>query len=73
MLIALRKKARTTPTMVAVIAYSDETASVLAQRFGTIEQAIYKWKKRVVFGDRSHMAHHLQTVLLPAQDTVVLI
>ncbi|OLH74134.1 transposase, partial [Xanthomonas oryzae pv. oryzae] len=31
-----------------------------------------KWKKRDVFGDRSHTAHRLQTVLTPAQESVVL-
>ncbi|WCM91757.1 IS481 family transposase [Acidovorax sp. NCPPB 2350] len=71
MLIALHKNARTTPAVRAEIAASDETASVLAQRFGITEQTVYKWKKREVFGDRSHTAHRLQTVLTPAQETVV--
>ena len=39
--------------------------------FGFTEQTVYKWKKREVFGDRSHTAHHLQTMLTPAQETVV--
>ena len=63
MLIALHKNARTTPAVRAEIAASTETASVLAQRFGITEQTVYKWKKRSVFGDRSHTAHHLQTLL----------
>jgi transposase len=71
MLIALHKNARTTPAVRAEIAASRETAIVLAQRFGITEQTVYKWKKRSVFGDRSHTAHHLQTVLTPAQETVV--
>ena len=71
MLIALHKNARTTPAVRAEIAASDEPASVLAQRYGITEQTVYKWKKRDVFGDRSHTAHHLQTVLTPAQETVV--
>jgi hypothetical protein len=71
MLIALHKNARTTPAVRAEIAASDETASVLAQRFGITEQTVYKWKKRSVFADRSHTAHHLQTVLTPAQETAV--
>ena len=71
MLIALHKNARTTPAVRAEIAASSETASVLALRFGITEQTVYKWKKREVFGDRSHTAHHLQTVLTPAQETVV--
>lgn len=68
MLIALHKNARTTPAVRAEIAASHDTASVLAQRFGITEQTVYKWKKREVLGDRSHTAHHLQTVLTPAQD-----
>ena len=71
MLIALHKNARTTPAVRAEIAASSEPASVLAQRFGITEQTVYKWKKRSVFGDRSHTAHRLQTVLTPAQETVV--
>jgi len=71
MLIALHKNARTTPAVRAEIAASHEIASVLAQRFGITEQTVYKWKKRSVFADRSHTAHHLQTVLTPAQETVV--
>eukprot|EP01036_Dinobryon_divergens_P036680 gene36680-47814_t len=71
MLIALHKNARTTPAVRAEIAASNEPASVLAQRFGITEQTVYKWKKRDVFADRSHTAHRLQTVLTPAQETVV--
>ncbi len=65
MLISLHKNARTTPAVRAEIAVSSETASVFAQRFGITEQTIYKWKKRKVFGDRSHTARRLQTVLTP--------
>lgn len=72
MLIALHKNAHTTPAVRAEIAASNETASVLAQRYGITEQAVYKWKKRDVFGNRSHTAHRLQTVLMPAQETVVI-
>ena len=78
MLIALHKNARTTPAVRAEIAASNETASILAQRFGIIEQTVNKWKKREVFGDRSHTAYHLQqetvvvhlrrTLLLPLDD-----
>ncbi|MCW5235879.1 IS481 family transposase [Verminephrobacter eiseniae] len=71
MLIALHKNARTTPAVRAEIAASSQSASVLAQRYGITEQTVYKWKKREVFGDRSHTAHRLQTVLTPAQQTVV--
>ncbi len=72
MQIALHKNARTTPAVRAEIAASSETASVLAQRFGVTEQTVYKWKKRSVFSDRPHTAHHLRTVLTPAQETVVI-
>jgi len=68
---SIRKNARTTPAVRAEIAASNETASVLAQRYGITEQTVYKWKKRDVFGDRSHTAHRLQTVLTPAQEAVV--
>lgn len=71
MLIALHKDARTTPAVRAEIAASDDTASVLARRHGITEQTVYKWKKRAVFGDRSHTAHRLQTVLTPAQEALV--
>ena len=71
MLIALHKNARTTPAVRAEIAASHDSASVLAQRFGITEQTVYKWKKRQVFSDRSHTAHHLQTVLTPAQEAIV--
>lgn len=57
MQIALHKNARTTPAVRALIAASDETASVLAQRFGITEQTVYKWKKRESVQDRSHTAH----------------
>lgn len=71
MQIALHKNARTTPAVRALIAASDETASVLAQRFGITEQTVYKWKKRESVQDRSHTAHRLQTQLKPAQEIVV--
>ena len=32
---------------------------------------MYQWKKREVFSDRSHTAHRLQTVLTPAQESIV--
>lgn len=71
MLIALHKNALTTPAVRAEVAASDETASVLAWLYGITEQTVYKWKKRPVFGNRSHAAHRLQTVLTPAQEIVV--
>lgn len=71
MLIVLHKNARTTPAVCGEITVSEETVRVLAQRFGATKQTVYKWKKRSVFGGRSHTAYHLQTVLTPAQETVV--
>ena len=71
MLIGLHKNARNTPAVRAEIATSNDTAGVQAQRYGITEQTVYKWKKRSVFGGRSHMAHRLQTVLSPAQEIVV--
>ncbi len=71
MLIALHKNARTTPAVRAQIAANGETASVLAQRYGITEQTVYKWKKREVFGDRSHTAHRLQDFQYLAQPDVL--
>lgn len=59
MQIALHKNARTAPAVRALIAASDETASVLAQLFGITEQTVYKWNKRESVQDRSHTAHRL--------------
>lgn len=71
MLIALHKNARTTTAVRGEIAASNETASVLAQRYGITEQTVYKWKKCSVFGGRSYTAHRLQTVLTPRQEVIV--
>jgi hypothetical protein len=57
----------------ALIAASDETASVLAQRFGITEQTVCEWKKRESVQDRSHTAYRLQTQLTPAQEMVVVV
>jgi transposase-like protein len=70
MLIHLHKQATTTPKVRAAIQASDEPASVLAERFGTTEQTIYKWRHRDSVHDRSHTAHRLQTTLTPAQEAV---
>jgi transposase InsO family protein len=71
MLISLHKNARTTPAIRAEMAASTESAAVLARRFNVTEQTSAKWKKRTSFEDRSHTAHHLQTQLTSAQETVV--
>ena len=70
MLIHLHKQATTTPKVRAAIQASGEPASVLAERFGTTEQTIYKWRHRDSVLDRSHTAHRLQTTLTSAQEAV---
>ena len=42
----------------------------MADRFGTTEQTIYKWRNRDSVEDRSHTQHRLQTTLTPAQEAV---
>ena len=71
MLIALHKRARTTPAIRAELAASTEPVSVLARRFNVTPPTIYKWKSRESVQDGSHTAHRLQTTLTPAQETVV--
>jgi transposase-like protein len=61
---------RGTPKIRAEIQASDEPAWVLAERFGTTEQTVWKWRKRDSVQDRSHTAHRLQTTLTPAQEAV---
>jgi transposase-like protein len=66
MLISLHKQATTTPKVRAAIQQSEEPAWVLADRFGTTEQTIYKWRHRDSVQDRSHPPHRQQTTLTPA-------
>ena len=61
MLIHLHKQATTTPKVRAAIQASLEPASVLAERFGTTEQTIYKWRHRDSVLDRSHTAHRVMS------------
>jgi len=70
MLIHLHKQATTTPKVRAAIQASDEPAAVLADRFGTTEQTVYKWRHRDSVEDRCHIPHRLQTTLTPAQEAV---
>ena len=70
MLIHLHKQATTTPKNRTAIQASDAPASVLAERFGTTEQTLYKWRHRDSVDDRSHAPHRLQTTLTPAQEAV---
>ena len=69
-LINLHSQATTTPKTRAEIQASDAPARVLARRYGTTEQTVWKWRKRDSVNDRSHMAHRLQTTLTPAQEAV---
>ena len=73
MLIHLHKQATTTPKVRAAIQASDEPASVLAARFGTTEQTVYKWKHRDSVHDRSHTPHELQTTLTRPQEAVAVV
>lgn len=59
----LHRDVRATPAVRAEVARSGELARALPNRFGITEQTVYKWKKREVFTDRSHMAHRVQTTL----------
>ena len=68
MQIRLHKQATTTPKVRAAIQASDEPAWVLAQRHGTTEQTVWKWRKRDSVEDCSHTPHRLQTTLTPALD-----
>ena len=63
-------RATTTPKVRAAIQASDAPASVLAERFGTTEQTVYKWRHRDSIHDRSPTPHRLQTTLNPAQEVV---
>lgn len=73
MLIHLHSQATTTPKVRAAIQASDAPAPVLAERFGTTEQTVYKWKHRDSVHDRSHTPHRLQTTLTPAQEAVAVV
>ncbi len=46
MLIHLPKQATTTPEVRAAIQASDDTGTVLAERFGVTPQTVCKWRKR---------------------------
>ena len=70
MLIKLHGQATTTPKIRAAIQASDEPAWLVAERHGTSEQTVWKWRKRDSVEDRSHTPHRLQTTLTPAQEAV---
>jgi phage gp36-like protein len=44
--------------------------SALARRYGVGRVTVRKWKHRTDPMDRSHTAHHLQTTMNPAQETI---
>ena len=73
MLIQLHSQATTTPKVRAAIQASAEPASALAERFGTTEQTVYKWRHRDTVHDRSHTPHRLQTTLTSAQEAVAVV
>ena len=70
MLIKLHSQpgASATPKVRAAFQASDEPAWVLAERHGTTEQTLWKWRKRDNVEVRSHPPHRLQTTLTPAQE-----
>jgi transposase-like protein len=71
MFVRLHSQATTTPKIRAAIQASNEPAWVLAERHGTNEQTVWKWRKRDSVQDRSpHPPHRLQTTLTPAQEAV---
>lgn len=70
MLMHLHKEATTTPKVRSAIQASDEPAWVLAEKFGTTEQTVYKWRHRDTVHDLSHTPHRLQTTLTPAQEAI---
>ena len=70
MLVRLHSQATTTPKIRTAIQASIEPAWVLAERHGTTEQTVWKWRKRDSVQDRSHAPHRLQTTLTPAQEVV---
>ncbi len=63
-------RATTTPKVRAAIQASAEPASVLAERYGTTAQTVYKWRHREGVQGRSPTPHRLQTTLTPAQEAV---
>ncbi len=60
MLISLHSQATTTPRVRALIRASTEPARVLAERYGTTAQTIWKWRKRDIVQDRSPTPHRLR-------------
>jgi transposase-like protein len=73
MFVRLHSQATTTPKIRAASQASNEPAGILAERHGTTEQTVWKWRKRDSVQDRSHTPHRLQTTLTPAQEAVAVV
>lgn len=58
------------PKVRTAIQASGAPASVLADRFGTTEQTVYKWRNHDGVDDGSHTPHRLQTILTPTREAV---
>ena len=67
--VRLHSQATTTPKIRAAIQASNEPAWVLAERHGTTEQTVWKWRNRDSVQDRSHHPPSSDT-LTPAQEAV---
>ena len=70
MFVRLHSQATTTPKIRAAIQASNEPAWVLAERHGTNEQTVWKWRKRYSVRIAANTSHRLQTTLTPAQEAV---
>ena len=70
MLIKLHSQATTTPKVREAIQARDEISWVLANRYGTTKQTLWKWRKRDTVEVRSDTPHRLQTTLTPAHEVV---
>ena len=71
MLIPLHKQGRTTPAIRRNIETSDDSVSVLAQRYNVPSAAIYKWRSRDSFQDLWNIPHTLETTKTPARESIV--
>lgn len=71
MMLSQHKNATTTRAIRAKIAASEESAAVLAARYGVTLDTIYCWRGRTSFEDRSHTALQLATTLTRPQEAVV--
>lgn len=58
-LIYLHSRATTTPKVRAAIQTSAEPALVLAERYGTTEQTVWKWRERDGVNDHGRKTHRL--------------